>query len=283
MKKLILILSAMCLISCAEDEDEVSVTDSTAIANAASTSFSAMADEQVGATMARLDKSLMDFILPKAFAAACQRPFYATCNAGVRSTTFDACDVFGGTLSGSATLTYTDNGCDLSTSGDAVTRTYDLEVTGPLNGVIKLSSDGAADYKNDNYDGGGRLERTGSGWELDILGKHHSFVGPRGVEIYNVSVRTLSAIGITGGLSRASRVMDGGQLEVNHNRAGFTALIVPSNLRWTANCCHPTSGSLAITYSGSKTGSATVTYGSCGTASITSGSETENLTLSYCE
>jgi hypothetical protein len=118
---------------------------------------------------------------------------------------------------------------------------------------------------------------------MDLHGKHHSFVGRRGREVYNVSLRTLQPIVITGGLSRANRLVNSGQIEVNHNLAKFTALITPSNIQWSSDCCHPVSGSLSVTYSGSKTGTSTVTFQGCGSAQVNDNGQSEDIELSYCE
>jgi len=77
--------------------------------------------------------------------------------------------------------------------------------------------------------------------------------------------------------------MNGGSLEVNHNLAGFTAIFTPSNLQWSAGCCHPVAGSLAVTYSGSKTGTATVSFNGCGSATVNQDGQSQAVEFSYCE
>jgi hypothetical protein len=170
----------------------------------------------------------------------------------------------------------------MASTGNTVTRTYNLEISGPRGGKINHSSDNRSDYRGTSYGGGGRLVKTAAGWDLSVLGRN-SVLSFRGKNIFDVSVRTITPMNITGSLSRAGRVVNGGQLEVNHNLAGFTSVITPTNLQWSNTCCHPISGSLAVTYSGSKTGSATVSFHGCGSASVNQGGQTSVIQMSYCE
>lgn len=251
--------------------------------------ISGMSDDQAGGSLAmspiRPRSLIAEGLFPLAHAStSCSRPITATCSSGVRALNYDGCTVASTsrTMNGSANLTYSDNSCALSTNGDTVTRTMDIEISGPRGGVYSLSSDSQADYNGNIYGGGGRITKTSGGWNLDILGRHSSFTY-KGKSLASVSVRTLSAMQVTGSLSRSSRVVSGGQLEVNHNLSGFTALITPSNLEWSSICCHPVSGSLSVTYSGSKSGSATVSFNGCGAADVTSDGQTKSIEFSYCE
>jgi hypothetical protein len=158
-----------------------------------------------------------------------------------------------------------------------------LSIVGPRGGTVTNASSTSSDYTGASYGGGGRLTKTASGYDLDILGKHKSLTY-NSKSIFNISIRTLSTMQVTGGLSRSSRTLNGGQLQINHNLAKFTATIVPTNLQYSNTCCHPISGSLALTYSGSKTGSATITFSSgCGVASKTENGQSSQVELSYCE
>lgn len=285
---LILTMSIGCKKKLEEDTD-LTVDPVEASVESGVSMISGMSDEQAGTSYAfqsqKIPTSIWEVLLgEKAYAATCTRALYASCNSGVRTASFNQCDVSGSsaTLYGDVTLTYSDAACGLSSNGNTVTRTYNIEINGPRGGKIAHSSDNRSDYRGTSYGGGGRLTKTVSGWGLDILGRN-SVLTFRGRSIFDVSVRTLSQVSISGSLSRASRLVTGGQIEVNHNMAGFTSVITPSNLQWSNSCCYPVSGSLSVSYSGSKTGSATVTFSGCGSASVNQGGQVSSVNMSYCE
>lgn len=284
MKNWILILASLGLIHCAQQEENDAVSADTAVIESASSALSSMGDDQSGESLAmKADTNLMDLLFPKAYASTCQRPYFSTCQSGVKSETYENCPLYRGVLDGEAFLTYSDPSCALSTNGQSVTRTYDLRVTGPRGGVFNLSSETATDYNGNSYGGGGQLTKTAAGWDVNILGKHKSFINRRGNLAYSVSIRTLQPVEISGSLSRNGRVANNGQIEVNHNLAQFTAVMSANNIQWSSSCCHPVSGSMTITYSGSKTGTSTVEFQGCGSAELNRDGQTENIELSYCE
>lgn len=272
-----------------EEDSDLSVDPVEASVESGISMISGMADDQAGSAYAFNSKntptSIWEVILgEKAYAATCSRAFYASCNSGLKSASFNQCEIMGtaATLYGNVNLTYSDSSCSLISNGNSVTRTYNIEINGPRGGKISHSSDNRTDYRSTSYGGGGRLTKTVSGWGADILGRN-SVLTFRGRTIFDVSVRTLNQVSISGSLSRASRVVNGGQIEVNHNVAGFTSVITPSNLQWNNTCCYPVSGSLSVSYSGSKTGSATVTFSGCGSASVNQSGQVSSINMSYCE
>lgn len=295
MKRLILFSAIVALnIGCAKQkalEDTYSVSPEEAAVESAMSALSGASDEQAGESYAVVRSSsenmfaaVQNLILPQAHASMfCDRAIFQACSLGVREATYNSCSPGGRTasLNGYVRLTYSQSNCSFN-AGDSVIRSYDLELAGPRGGVATVSSAVQADYRGTSYGGGGKLTRTAGGYDVDVLGKH-IVLNFRGRPLYNVSVRTLSPIGLTGTLNRSNRLADGGQLEVNHNLAGFTALFQPHNLQWTSGCCHPVSGTLDVQWAGSKTGSAQVTFNSCGSASYSDGVQSNDLTLSYCE
>lgn len=228
-------------------------------------------------------ESLQNALFPQAYAASCSRAASAMCSAGVKSETYSDCTgIYGRSFQGNVTLTYSDSSCSLSSNGDSVVRTYDVSIAGPRGGVVTSSSDTHTNYLGASLGGGGQLTKTVTGWDLDIMGKHKSFAR-NGTTYFDISVSTTSSIKVSGTLARTSRILDGGSLVVDHNVAGFTTTLTPSNLTFTAGCCYPTSGTMAVVYSGAKTGSGSVTFNGCGTASLNVGSSSKDINLSYCE
>jgi hypothetical protein len=298
-KKFVFALLPLVLIGCkkAAVEDETvfaAATDPVEyVVESGVSMLSGVADDQTSATYAgysskmRNQKSIWSVLFGEsAVANNCLRAFQSTCISGVQSATYSNCNPIGTsrTLNGSVTLSYSHMSCTLTTVGDSVNRTYDLSIFGVRGGQIQHSSNLASDYRGPgmSYGGGGKLTRTAIGWDLEILGRH-SNLQFRDRELMNVSVRTLSPVAVTGALSRQNRTMNGGAIEVNHNLAQFTTTMVPSNLRWSNSCCHPVSGSLALSFSGSKTGSAAVTFQGCNSIQLDRDGQTSLITMSYCE
>jgi hypothetical protein len=285
---------AMCLIlgisgGCqkAKDVEAADSLDATeSVVESAMTQVAGDADDQAGSSYAyqsKPDPLFFTLVLNKAYAANCQRPIAASCSAGVRSQTYSNCNTAESSISmsGAASLTYSQSNCSLAISGDYVERTYDLTLSGPRGGQYDLLSSNQTDYRGQTYGGGGRLQKTSSGFSIAILGRH-SELSFRGRILSSVSTRTLQNVELNQ-LTRNGRILNGGQIEVNHNLAEFTTVISPVNVQWTSTCCHPVSGSLNLSFSGSKSGSATVTFLSCGSAEINENGQTRTTSISYCE
>jgi hypothetical protein len=288
---LVLILTALTACQQKAPDTEASVDSVEAVVESGLTLMSGIADDQASTTFAARssmgDARLvwLRLLAEPAWAATCQRALASSCVAGVRSATYNQCELSGtaATLYGNVTLTYSDGACSLSVAGQSVTRSYNVEFAGPRGGKVAHSSEARSDYRGTTYGGGGRLSRTTSGWDLEVLGRNSTLTS-RGRTLFDVSVRSLSPISVTGSLLRSSRVLNGGQLEVNHNLAEFSAVLTPNNLRWSQSCCHPTSGSLSVQYSGSRTGGATVNFLGCGSAEVVNqDGQASSIQLSYCE
>ncbi len=289
MKKLVytMILVSMTA-SCAKklsEENDLVVSSTTAEVESGSTAVSSLLDEQAGSNYAMTtpaSKSIFEMAIPKSYAADCMRPYFSVCNSGVKSSDYSGCEVGAFTLSGSAQLQYSQNTCSMNSTGDSVTRTYNLQRVGPRGGILNVSSDSKLDYRGQSYGGGGRLSKTVAGFSLDVLGKHKALTF-RDRPVYDISIKTISPLQIIGGLARANRTIQSGQLEVNHNRAGQTAVWTYNNVQFSSQCCHPVSGTIDITWTGAKTGQAQMTFQGCGLAQVTEGGQSTQVEMSYCE
>lgn len=267
-------------------ESEITVDPEAAVIESATAMLSGMADDQAGSSYARLSPVnwKQQLLLPEAFASSCSRPVYSSCVSGVKSESYVNCNpgISSYTMNGVVDLNYSSAVCSFSANGDTVTRTYDVTISGPRGGSLAISSANKADYRGTSYGGGGQLTVTPAGWDLAILGKHKN-LSYKGRSLYDVSLRTLTPIQVSGSLSRSSRQMTAGQLELNHNLAQFTAVFTPQNLQWNNTCCHPVSGSFNVAWSGTKTGTATVTFQGCGQAEVNENGQTRDIEISYCE
>jgi hypothetical protein len=216
MKKLLMILSVAGLLSAcdnkkADSESSLVVDPVEAAIESGLTVVSGMADEQAGSTFAyqtRAGKaSIWELVLgPKAYAEVCSRAYFASCLNGVKTANYSACEISGSlrTITGNVSLNYSHMSCTLTSTGDSVTRTYDIQNNGPRGGIVSLSSAAAADYRGSSYGGGGKIEKTSAGWDVSILGRHNS-LSYKGRTLFSTSVITLSPMSISGSLSRSSR------------------------------------------------------------------------------
>lgn len=269
----------------APDSSDVSASVEDAV-----TSLSAILDDQNGSSYASafykptLQESVSAILLPKAWAASCVRPGLLTCSNGLKSTQFDECDQSNGRVkaSGQIDLDYSDAACGLTAVGSSVTRTFSYALTGAQNGELNVTSDSLEDYRGNLIGGGSTLTRVTGGYQLAILGQH-KILTRNGRQIRNHSLRTLSPIEVSVGLARDQRVISNGELEVAHNLAGMTAVYRSQNLEWSQTCCYPVSGSMTVEYSGSKEGTATIDFLTCGQAQVQIGDEVKNVEFSYCE
>jgi len=287
---LILVL-LLTLTACAEKKAEDSYDELEASVESGVTVIDGLADDQSNGAFASNRKTaetyayeIQNLLLPQAWAASCSRAATAPCVSGVKSESYVSCDLpySSRKLSGLNTLTYSDAACGLSNNGDQVERTYDLTLTGVAGGDLHISSASHTDYRGNSIGGGGRLTKVSGGWQVEVMGKNKSFVR-NGREWFNVSARTTAPVAITGSLSRASRVVNGGSYEVIHNKAKFVAAYTPSNLTYSSACCHPISGTMSVAYSGSVNGSGLVTFNGCGSATLEKDGLSRQITLNYCE
>lgn len=290
MKNLIyMMILALATTSCAKkltDEDDISVSNLAGEVESGSTAVTSLLDEQAGnnyAISTPSNKSIFDFAVQKSYAAECMRPYFSVCSSGTKTASYSSCQIGSFSLSGSASLQYSQNNCTMSLTGDSVTRTYNLERVGPRGGTLTVSSDSKSDYRGGAaYGGGGKITRTAGGYSLEILGKHKS-LSIRNRQVYDISIKTKTPMVVAGSLDRSNRTIQSGQLEVNHNRAGETAVWTYNNVQFSSLCCHPVSGTIDIVWSGAKSGQAQMTFQGCGLAQVTEGGQSTQVEMSYCE
>jgi hypothetical protein len=213
----------------------------------------------------------MSWLMPQAYAAGCWSERFSTCSGGQRTRTFNGCTLGPDTLAGTATLNFTDSSCAMSASGDAVTRTADLTLTGPGGGTLQVTSPS----------GGQRVTATATGWAYNVLGMERVATSPSGTKLFDISTQTTSDIGVTG-TSRANRVMNGGTLQVMHNLLKYTVNLTPNNVTWNGTCNCAVSGSWTGSASGSINGDFNVELTGCGTANVTAPGYTASVSFDRC-
>ena len=148
----------------------------------------------------------MDALSPisTAYAASCLPVTYSACAAGVRTATFDNCDVGIVTVDGSINLTFSDAAvCNIATVGDSVNRTGSLTLSA-LGGSLAITTPG----------GGQTLTRTATGFTFAVPGMERVLTLPSGRTLFDISTMTTSPL-VINGTSRADMVIAGGTLVVH--------------------------------------------------------------------
>lgn len=226
---------------------------------------------------------------------ACARPTASACTGSgpyTQTATYAGCSIGSSlyTLTGTAVIAYTNATCNTNfatTAGATATRVVSLVRTGPAGGQLTTVTEAHSAYDGTSI-GAGQVLAMGSpanSATLAIAGVHKTFtIG--GKTIFDHSIMTTTPITANSTLSRAGRSISAGAVAIYHNLAKYTATYtVSSPLVWTSGCCYPTSGTVTAAFTGSLSGTGSVTFSStCGTATITrSNGDTQNFTMSYCE
>jgi len=207
------------------------------------------------------------------------------CNSGSRFIVYSNCPLPGGiNYTGTVNLVYSNVSCLLDNIGNTVTRKITMNRTGFLNSTISTSTNPHKDYRGIDLGEGTRYTRTASGFLMDIFGVQKTRTTQTNDKVYDISIRTKSAMEMTGSLNGA-RTLNGGEVEVIHNLAKYVATFSPSGLQYNSTtCCHPTSGTLDVEYTGELTGTAKITFtDQCGIVEVERNNATVNLQIHGCE
>lgn len=197
----------------------------------------------------------------------------------LKTVNYNSCTPTSGsaTLAGTNTLTYNDaTTCQMDTAGDILTRTHNLIYT--LNDGTQLAATSNAfnNYQNAIISGGTMISRTATlgSYQVQIAGMTRKYMANSAITMsLSAKSQTTSTVQFSPAAStfRNGRMVNGGVIAVDHNTSQFTTLIAPVNLSWITGCCHPQTGSLNLTLSGTLTGSGTVVFSnsSCGSFNYT--------------
>jgi hypothetical protein len=95
---------------------------------------------------------------------------------------------------------------------------------------------------------------------------------------------TSSGLTTTGTRAGGDRVISSGTVTLYHNLAKYTATNSFNSVTWgSSTCCYPTSGSVTTTFTGTKSGTGTMTFTStCGAATYVDSTGSSNVTLTQC-
>lgn len=215
-----------------------------------------------------------------------------TCSSGAKSASYTACAISGSsqTYTGTVALAYSSTTCSLSSLNATVTRSLNVTRSGIFDTNVTTDSNPVTDYRGTVASGGVRLKVTNTAtptFQLDVLGIHKVRKSGSGATLQDVSIQTTAPFTVTGALAGGNRTVSGGTLVVAHNLARYVATFtISDSLTFSdaGTCCHPTSGTVSVTYSGAQTGTGTLQYSStCGQATLSLNGNTTVLTLHGCE
>lgn len=282
MKYLILSLFVFTTIACQENGKSSGPNAGDPLAESLESAVNAVSgasDDAANEAVVAYERSpLMELLLPSAHAAACSRALTGAAGVCTRNVN---CEAGPYVWSGTATLTFANAAsCSFSGIGDTFLREVNFRRSGPR-GNLLTTSEFRTNYLGQSIGGGIQVERTGTGYEIDILGQSKVLTSNRGTTVFDVSVETPVKL-VTNKVIRNARIVSSGTLNVYHNRAGFTAAHTFNNVEWSATCCYPVSGSMNVTLSGSRTESGTVSFNGCGNVTTTFAT-TRSFTLANCE
>jgi hypothetical protein len=220
----------------------------------------------------------------------------STCTGAVSAINWNGCTLTVGngysvSFTGGWTNTY-DSSATCSTAqsgsvptGHSVTRTMNSFVV-RIPGGSTVTNDTSA---HQNYLGatlpGTGITTTVSGGTRTIVidGMHRVLKSATGTPWFDHSLKS-SGLTVSGARSSQNRIVNG-TTTLYHNLAKFTATSTLNSVTWgSSTCCYPTSGSVSTTFTGSVTGTTTMTYGACGSATFvdTTGASS-SVSLKLCE
>lgn len=247
----------------------------------------------------------MDYLDPESAninpKAACSLSQRSSCNSGVRTIDWGGCSIgtSGATLSGIWTEIYNDTAsCSMASATNTVNRRPTTGITLTINQGLLTGATLTTDTSGGTaYDGTTSMGSTGilvantdnvvSGTRaISIDSIHKVLKGPKGSTWFDYFIKTGSAITVSGTRSAGNRTISSGTLSIYHNKAKYTASHSFSNVVWgSSSCCYPTAGAIASSFSGTVTGTTSMTFTStCGTATFVDTNGTpSNVTLSQCE
>ncbi len=202
-------------------------------------------------------------------------------------------------FNGSVKLAFDSNTtCDTWITGSTPTSGSVQRTT---NSFTRSNSDGSSIVTDSNshvpYDsstsiGGGVLTTFSSNTSAGLVRRFVSIDGLHRVRktnfdsvVYDHLIKTTSVLDAAGSRSADNRQVSG-TIVVYNNTAKYKATHVLNQIKWTMNCCYPTSGSITTTTTGSLTSTYSTDFGTgtCGEVSMTTDNSTAlKVKLAACE
>ncbi|MCC6138020.1 MAG: hypothetical protein IT287_05270 [Bdellovibrionaceae bacterium] len=290
LKVVMVALTPLVFISCAEDELNVAdiqetaqqigdvmasvdesggTTDGTVAFMEGQRKFMAVKDKQLPSNLVQ---DVFDLFTPikSAQAVACKDTAFSSCSSGQKIRDLNGCTIGSATFTGTVTLDFSDAACAINSDGDDVDRSPDFTVTGRREATLTVTKTAT---------NGQTLTRVSAGNFTFANDGIRRVFAAGGTALFDFTTLTTSPITVTGS-DRATRVMTGGNLRVTNNKTSVSCNYVPNNVTWSASCNCASSGSWEGSCSDGKTSSVEIT--GCGSATITVDETAENLTFDRC-
>lgn len=197
----------------------------------------------------------------------------ATCNtfttAGTHPGSGTVTRTFGGVIpTNGTTVTYSNRkGVSFTVAHDTTTATgYDSAVYAPQDaGVTNAALSASASGVKPSGGIFVKFSAASGTRTVEMLGTNKVGYNSSGTKVFDHTFSTLNGAPLTMTGLAATRQVTGGTVIFQHNLAKFTATtsIVTALAYTDIACCHPATGSVQLTYTGSKTGTETISFGSC--------------------
>jgi hypothetical protein len=274
--------------------DSTSNTVETVMSEAGS---QATASESNGAVGFSEGSSVMpDYVDPSdtvhPYAACTYSAARSACSSSSDTITFNGCTVAGGAVSvtGSSTEVFTGSGASTCTvpvaTGNTVRRTSSgVTLTLAIGATLLTDTAGGTAWDGTVIPATGTLISNTAGTRtITIDGTHRKLTGPKGRTWFDHFVTSTGGLTVTGTRISPPRVVTG-SARLYHNLAKYTANNTFNSVSWgSSSCCYPTAGSISSTFTGSKTGSTTLTFSNtCGAATfVDTDGTSSSVTLTQC-
>ncbi len=221
----------------------------------------------------------------------------SACTDKKRSIEYNSCSAGSYTAAGTIALTYnTDLGCNESivgipSGGTTVTRTTQSFILTAANGVTtKTSSEPFSNYLGSPVGGGETLFIIGpQSFSLNINGFTRVRAATDGTVFFSHSMRTTLPLIVSGSRTTNNRNINNGSMLIDNNGSRYSSVLQFFSVAYAGTCCHPVSGNMTATYTGSFNSTISMTFKSspCGSAEITTmaggNTSTTNVVLPPCE
>jgi len=212
---------------------------------------------------------------PSVEAASCSLLSFTTCASGEKVRNYNGCTIGSTTLSGTTTLSWSNNTCTLTAISDTVTRVPNFTLTGRRSATLTVNKTGSYGQKLT----ASSVNAPNSIFLFESDGIRRKFTAGSST-LFDQTTSVSPGITVTGN-NRLSRTLSGGVVRVYNNLTGVTCTYSPTNITWGLSTCNcPTSGYWSGSCSNSK--QLTLEITGCGTANYTEGGETSSVTFDRC-
>jgi hypothetical protein len=195
-----------------------------------------------------------------------------------QASTFSACKIAGFTIDGTASISYSpEAACTATDTANAFVLSTTETATRTVNYTQEKSNDEFTLVGTNSFD------RNGTNYEFELdLTKTYKRTG---TTIYTQNIDTTGEL-VLNSMTRAGRILSTAtslKIRIEHN-SDYIVDYTPNNVTWTSSCCHPTSGSMTISATGTiVNATGTITFTStCGDATVELNDATSTVNLGSC-